>query len=295
MGKDEFEVARIRVGVTRVDELNSILYPPNWKGAVGHQVDGHEGRRLHYWTNKDRSAVMEVTCLNRVVEAVRLKLGWWGPLASLSEVPAQARSDISLECLGTGHSVHVGEERGRQRITDVYGPPTAESPDQVHYVWHFGKDPRELTFTLRANGAIEEIFLTRVPSECSQGMRPIGPAEPYKRQLLLPPALDETSREGHTEASQQRIQQVEAHLESRRRLASFNPPEVLHLWFYLGQLRRIGGDPKACQELQALWDHLQVSDYFHQPDIQAMVRPLALELELVGVTQYAEEIRRSYS
>lgn len=344
--KDEFEVARIRVGTTRDSELNSILYPPDWKGKVGHQVPGPQGSILHYWTNQQQNAVMEVTCRDHVVQAVRLKLGFWGPLSEEPNLPPQARSDISLECLGTRHGVHVGPKesemdifRGRQRILDVYGPPASETAKSLHYAWHHGPTPRELTLTLQNDDCIQEIYLTLVCPEQAQGMRPLGPPTPYDRVLPLPLKLSEKLRQGqaylregacqearrcftevldalneadldpnflkaevsslralasdHASLSQE-VERVQGLLDYLRTYASYNPPDVLRMWFRLGHLRRLAGDPRAHQELQALWDHLQVSDYFHQPEIQDLTRRLAGELEQVGVPMYAEEIRRLY-
>ena len=344
--KDEFEVARIRVGTTLDKELNSILYPPDWKGTVGHQVPGPGGSILHYWTNEDRSAVMEVTCRDHVVQAVRLKLGFWGPLCEEPTLPSQARSDISLECLGTRHRVHLGPKdyegdifHGRQRILDVYGPPTSETAERLHYAWHHGPTPRELTLTLQGDDCIQEIYLTLVSPEQAQGMRPLGPPTPYERVLPLPPPLSEKLRQGQAhlregahqeahgcftevldalnqadldpnflkaevsslqalasgQASSAQVEHVQGLLDYLRTYASYNPPDVLRMWFRLGQLRRLAGDPRARQELQALWDQLQVSDYFHEPEVQALTRQLAGELEQVGVPIYAEEIRRLYS
>lgn len=338
MVKDEFEIARIRVGTTRDKELNSILSPPNWKGKVGHQVPGPEGSIQYYWTNKNRSAVMEVTCRNHLVQAVRLKLGFWGPLSKLETIPAQARSDISLNCLGTGHRVHLGP-KGREQILKVYGAPTSEQDRRLHYAWHHGPTPRELTFTLRKDDCLEEIFLTLVSPDQSRGMRPLGPPTPYERVLALPHPLSEKLRLGQAhlqnrdhqaahgcfsevmdalnkadldpnflkaevsslqalacgQASAEQVEHVRGLLNYLRSYVSYNPPEVLRMWFRLGQLRRLAGDPRALQELQALWDHLQVSNYFHEPEIQALTRLLAVELEQVGVPAYAEEIRQLYS
>lgn len=338
--KDEFEIARIRVGTTREKELNSILYPPSWKGKVGHQVPGSEGNILHYWTNQKRSAVMEVTCRNRVVQAVRLKLGLWGPLAELDPIPSQACSDISLECLGTGHRVHVGQQKGaRQKILDTYGPPTSETKREFHYEWHHGPTPRELTIRLRNDHCIQELYLTLVSPVKSRGMRPLGPITADQRTPSLPEPLAEKLRQGQAylqdqdlqaarrcftevldalneadhdpsflkaevsslralasgRASREEVEHVKGLLAYLRTYASYNPPEVLRMWFKLAQLRRLAGDPGARQEMQALWDQLQVSDYFHQPEVQALTRQLATELELVGVPAYAEEIRRLYS
>lgn len=340
--RHEFEVARIRVGTTRDKELNSILYPPKWKGKIGHQVPGTDGSILHYWTNENRSAVMEVTCRNHLVWAVRLKLGFWGPLSQLAEVPSQARSDISLECLGTRHGVHLGPKKknslfcGRQRILDVYGPPTNDDGRCLHYAWHHRPTPRELTFTLRNPDCIEEIYLTLVSPQMAQGMRPLGPATPHQHILPLPQPLSEKLQQGQShlqqgdrqeahrlfsevldaldetdldpnflkaevssllamaarQANKEEVEHVQGLLNYQRTYASYNPPDVLRMWFRLGQLRRLSGDPEARRELQALWDHLQVSDYFHHPEIQALTRQLAQELEQVGVPDYAEEIRR---
>jgi hypothetical protein len=88
----------------------------------------------------------------------------------------------------------------------------------------------------------------------------------------------------------ERISGLLAHLEQ---YASYNPPEVLRTRLALGQAHRLSGNKGgARKELRKLWDLLQDSQFYAQPEVQSLVRRTADELELVGESVYAEEIRR---
>lgn len=342
--KDEFEIARIRVGVTRDKELNSHIQPKHYKGPPGYQVK--EGDLTHhYYTNDGRNAGLCATCRQGVVQSVRLKLGKWGPLQDLANIPPEADSECALEVLGTYHGVHVGYPKkgamsifhGRKRIAEVYGPPSFEEGNLIRYDWLFGDTPRRLTITCDGEGVVE-LFLELLAREEATGIRPLGPAQPFQRLPNLPPELKQKMEEGErhlaegrapeaqalfdevqralapddgfvhdinvevgarqwmaraAQGDRQAVERLEAHLKHLTDYASYNPPEVLRVRLQLGQARRLFGQTgKARQEMTGLWNLLQTSDYYDQPELQHLVRRTAEELEALGEPRYAEAIRR---
>lgn len=96
--------------------------------------------------------------------------------------------------------------------------------------------------------------------------------------------------QGGVKAATERVEGLLKHLET---YATYNPPEVLRMRFALGQVQRHGGHAKgALREFHKLWELLQVSQYYPEPEVQSLVRRTAAELELLGEPGYAEEIRR---
>lgn len=341
----EFEIARIRVGETKDRELNSILQPKDWKGAAGHLVVEPSGLVAHYYTTKKRTAVLCATCRDGVVQAVRLKKGFWGPLSELPELPVQSLSDCSLECLGTYHSVNLGPRKGfmaychgQERVLERYGPPTRESENKLEYDWFYGQTPRRMTFGLQGPDEIIEMHLELVDPSLAQVMRPLAPAQPYERMPRIPPELEEVMREGERHLKERRpaqaeacfaqvfqaiagdgpwlhdnasevavrlwqaraatgrvkdaVARVEALYENLKTYATYNPPEVLRAWLALGQVRRLAGDARgAKRDLLQLWEAMQESNYYAQPEVQHLVRKTAEELALLGEGRYLEAVR----
>lgn len=330
MFKDEFEIAQIRVGVTPAGELDQIV-----QARQGHVVGD-----THYYTTRRRKATLGATCQDGIVRKVRLGLGLWGPLAELARVPPGVVSECSLERMGTSAMACLGAGdlfHGRQRVLQVYGPPTRSTESTLEYDWLFAPIPRRMRFQVDGPAVIDMV-LELVDEAPTQRVRPLAPATSFERTPRLPAGLLEKFRAGeehlrqgrHAEAerlfgeiltalneadldpsdlkrevaARQSLAQVAGGrgdaverlgclLEDLEKYASYNPPEVLRTRLALGQAHRLAGnEPAARQELENLWDLLQASQYYQEPEVQHLVRRTAEELELVGVSWQAEEIRR---
>lgn len=279
---DERRLCTLEPGSTREHELNPELNVWQRGKPQGFVVKERSGLTLHYYTNQDRTAVLCAACRKGVLESVRLALGFWGPLAQAPAVPPEAVSGSALEVLGTGHGVHLDHEgHGRERIVDVYGPPSAESGNTIRYRWPWGA----LEFTLEGDRVVQ-IHLERLPPEGSN-LRPVpGDEAPWERPLPLPPSLEHSMkvgegdlRAGRPAAALERFEEVlavldedpdpswlKAHVMSRRALARahlgsgrealdevgrcrrylerWNPadsPEVLEIRFTEGRILRLAG------------------------------------------------------
>lgn len=89
------------------------------------------------------------------------------------------------------------------------------------------------------------------------------------------------------------VERIRGVLAYQETYVNYNPPEVLRTRLALSQAHRLTGNQAAArQELLKLWELLQASRYYQEPETQSLVRRTAAELELVGEPRYAEEIRR---
>lgn len=328
---DERRICTLEPGRTREAELNpelNVWHPGKPQGLV---VKERSGLSLHYYTNEDRTAVLCAACRKGVLESVRLGLGMWGPLAEAPEVPPEAVSESALECLGTGHGVHLDQDRAR--ILRVYGPPRSESGNVLRYRWPFGV----LEFTLEGDRVVM-IHLKRSPEDGTE-LRPLPPdAGPVERTLPLSASLNALMQAGERDLRAGRAAEalarfeevlevldedpdpssVKAHVMSRRALARarlgrgkealeevarcrrylehWNPadsPEVLEIRFTEGCVQRLSGRPQPARRgLQGLWRDLHASAHYHEPRVYGLVRPLARELEALGDGGPAEMLRR---
>ncbi len=325
MFKDEFEIAQIRVGKTPPAEVNSLIQVQNRKGPPGYQVDGADGMTLHYYTNETRTAVLCAGARDGKVLEVRLGLGLWGPLAEVQDIPPHAVSTCSLEVMGTASMACLGAPEdeedifaGTRRVREVYGPPTREQDGKLEYDWPYEPTPRRMWFRVEGEKVLE-MCLWLDNGGATQLMRPLGPPQDYERVPNLPARLKEKFQQGQyvevlaelneadvdpndlkvevatriasQKADVERIQGLLEHLET---YASYNPPEVLRTRLALAQAKRASGNVGGARhELNKLWELLQASRYYQEPEVQSLVRRTALELELVGEGRYAEAIRQA--
>lgn len=175
--RDEFSICTLTLGKTRTEDLQSELSV--WGDDDGPRTSGLGlvVGNLHYYTTSRRKACIAVEMRDGLLCSVRLKLGFWGPLTELERVPPEAISDCSLECLGTGHRLHLAGARTddtRDRALEVYGTPATETRQTLQYRWEFGPFPRALTVTLNTRKRVQELFLERLPDTEVQALRPLS-------------------------------------------------------------------------------------------------------------------------
>ena len=298
--KDEFEIARIRVGVTKTKELNSHMQPEFYKGPPGYQIE--EGDlTLHYYTTDDRKAVLCAASRKGVVRNVRLKLGFWGPLKELKKIPPEALSQCSLEVLGTYHGVHVGYREGgfmdmfhgRQRVTEVYGPPTFDEGDVIRYDWLFGETPRRLHIQCDGERGITELYLELLEPVEATGIRPVAPAQPFQRLPNLSPELNAKMEEGERHLSEGRAAEAQKLFDEVQKAITGDEPWLHDINVEVGtrqwMARAAQGDKRAIERLEGLLKHLTTYASYNPPEVLRIRLALGQARHRFGQTEKARQ------